>query len=147
MSDTIEIDTSSFNKFARDLKKAEPELAKSLRKNMKAAGEIVAVEARQRAGFSSRIPGNIKVGVAGARIRVYVKPLAKPHFKEDFAQENKGKSGMIRHKTFGHADRWTSKNSPAHPFLKPALEARRALVVVAAKKAVDDALRQVHSHG
>jgi hypothetical protein len=142
MPNEVTIDTSSFAKFARDLKRAEPRLAKSLRTNMKAAGEIVAEDARQRAGFSSRIPQNIKVGVAGSRIRVYVSAKKAPEARP---LEHGGREGSFRHPVFGNRENWVPQ--PARPFLRPALRAKSALVVIAAKKAVDDALREVHSHG
>lgn len=143
MPDSVTIDTSSFRKFARDLKRAEPALAIKLRTNLKAVGELVAVDARSRAGFSSRIPQNIKVGVAGGHIRVYVKKLAPPHKGEERAFEHRGRSGPFRHRVYGK-DVWVTQE--ARPFLKPALVAKQALAVVAARKAVDDALREVRSH-
>lgn len=142
MPNEVSIDTSSFHKFARDLKRAEPQLAKKLRTNLKAAGELVAQDACQRAGFSSRIPQNIKVGVAGNKIRVYVPANKAPEAKP---LEHGGRGGKFRHPVYGNRENWVAQD--ARPFLRPALLARRALVIVAAKKAVDDALREVHSHG
>lgn len=144
MPDGIEIDTSAFNKFARDLKRAEPALAKSLRTNLKLAGELVAVDARARAGFSSRIPGKIKVGVAGKRIRVYVQKIPAPHAGEERAFEHGGRGGKFRHPVFG-GNNWVAQE--AKPFLRPAALAGRVAVERAAKRAVDDAMRELKSHG
>ena len=145
----VSIDTSSFAKFSRDLKRAEPVLARELRKDMLAAGEVVAVGARTLArGFSrkgdgtDRIPANIKVGVAGNRIRVYVPQKRAPEAR---VIEHGGQPGTFRHPVFGNPDVWVSQ--PAHPFLHPAADAARPAVVVLAKRAIDKALSEVHSHG
>lgn len=136
MSDGISIDTSSFAKFARDLARVDLALKAEMRKEMKAAGEIVATEARARAGFSTRIPGSIKVGVAGNKIRVYAQAKKAPEAKP---LENGGQDGTFRHPVFGDRQNWVSQ--PARPFLRPALEANGAAAVAAAKRAVETALR------
>lgn len=141
-NETIEIDTSSFTKFAKDLKRASPELAKSLRKNLKLAGEVVAADARRRSSWSSRIPQAIKVGANRNLIRVYVLKSKAPEAKP---LEHGGQQGTFRHPVFGNREVWVSQ--PARPFLGPAAEAGRPAALLAAKKAVDDALEEVHSHG
>lgn len=142
MTDGVSIDTSSFTKFARDLKEASPELRSALRIELKAAGELVAEEARALAGFSSRIPGAIKVSAAGNAIKVYVLAKKAPNAKP---LEHGGKGGTFRHPVFGDRDVWVSQQ--ARPFLWPALMANKGRAVEAAKRAVDRALRKVHSHG
>lgn len=142
MANAIEIDMSSFNKFARDLRQADRELSRQLGRNLKAAGEIVAADARRRAGFSSRIPKSIVVRRAGAKIRVEARANIAPNAKPI---EHGGKGGMFRHPVYGNRENWVSQE--AKPFLRPAAEAGRAAVIVAAKRAIDDALAEVHSHG
>lgn len=141
-NDGIEIDTSSFTKFARDLRKADAALAQRLGKNLKAAGEIVAADARRRAGFSSRIPSSIRVMRAGDKIRVEAVAKKAPDAR---VLEHGGLMGKFRHPVFGNRDNWVAQQ--ARPFLRPAAIAGRAAVVRAAQKAVDEALREVHSHG
>lgn len=141
-NEAIAIDTSSFPKFARDLKRAEPVLAKRLRTNLKAAGALVAEDYRLRAGASSRRGRAVKVGVAGNKIRVYVPAKNAPEAK---ALENGGRGGQFRHPVFGNRENWVKQD--ARPDLHAAARARSPLVLIAAKKAVDDALREVHSHG
>jgi len=143
VSSHVSIDTSSFAKFARELKALDPKLKSELRKELKVAGEAVAVEARARSDFSTRIPGRIKVGVSGNTIRVYVQPIKEAgHVREEFALENKGKSGTFRHPVGGDRTNWV--NQQARPFLKPAAEAKAAEVVLAARRAVDEVLKKVH---
>ena len=141
-SSSIQIDTSSFAKFARALKEIDPKLKSELRRELKAAGEVVAVDARARAAFSTRIPGRIKVGVTGNTIRVYVQPIKEAgHVREEFAFENKGKTGTFRHPVGGDRNNWVDQQ--AHPFLKPAAEAHSAEVVAGARRAVDAAMKEV----
>lgn len=153
MTDSIRIDASSFASFSRDLKKASPELQKELRTGIRVAGEIVATDARRRAGdFSTRIPGAIKVGVAagssrvgrsGVSIRVYVDKKKAPHGRPI---EGIGGNSTFRHPTDGpERQHWV--NQPTKHYLAGATRAKKAETLIAARKAVRRALRQVHSHG
>ncbi len=153
MADTIDIDTSSFAAFSKDLKKASKELQTQLRKELKAAGEIVADDARHRASnFSTRIPGAIKVGVAagstrigkgGVKIRVYVDAKKAPHGRPI---EGITGNSFFRHPTDGE-DRQHWVDQKTIHYLKPAIVAGRVMVVKGAQTAISKALREVHSHG
>lgn len=153
MTDTIDIDTSSFAKFSADLRRAAPELQKQLRKELKAAGELVAEDARRRAGsFSTRIPGAIKVGVAagssrigkgGVKIRIYVDANKAPHGRPI---EGITGNSFFRHPTDGE-ERQTWVNQPTRHYLRPAMQAGRITVIKGAQDAISKALREVHSHG
>lgn len=143
MTDNVSIDMSSFRKFASDLRKAEPLLLKELNTRMKLAGEIVASDARSRAGFSTRIPGSIKVGVSAARgVRVYARQAQAPDARP---LEHGGIPGVFRHPVFGNRQNWVDQ--PAHPFLHPALEAGKPAALLEADKAVQAAFNEVKSHG
>ena len=147
MSDGVSIDTSSFAKFARGLRAAEPELKLELLREMKAAGEVVAIDARSRANSfprtgdgTTRIADSIRVSVSGDTIKVVANKKKAPEARPI---ENKGKSGTFRHPVGGNREVWV--NQEAHPFLRPALLANRELVVAAVKRAVEKALRKVQS--
>ena len=142
MSDGISIDTSSFSKFARDLRAVAPELKLELLREMKSAGEIVAEDARSRADWSEKIPPAIKVKVSGDTIKVVADAKKAPNAKPI---EHGGKGGTFRHPVFGNRDVWVDQQ--ARPFLRPALTANRELVVAAVKRAVAKALAKVQSHG
>lgn len=165
MSEQITIDTSSFSKFARDLRKVQPALAKQLRKELKVAGEIVATQARVNASFSTRIPRTIKVRAAGSTIKVVAgeslaenarrigaksKSLAhraymnSSHIGEAVALENDGKPGTFRHPVFGNRDKWVSQQ--ARPFLHPAVLTHRKAAVDAAERALRTAFREAGLH-
>jgi hypothetical protein len=131
--DEIVVDTSSFNKFARDLRKVDRTLASRLGKELKQAGEIVAVQARANASWSSRIPKSIKVQRRGAVIRI----VAKAEDARVF--EHRGVPGTFRHPVFGHRDRWVAQG--ARPFLRPALMQHRKAALESAKRALHGAFR------
>ena len=141
MSDGISIDTSSFAKFARGLKEIDPVLKRELRTDLKAAGEIVAADARSNADWSTRIPGSIKVSVSGNTIKVVANKKKAPHAK---AYEHEGKDGTFRHPVFGDRTNWVSE--PARVFLAKALIANKQAAVEAARVAVRKALEKVHSY-
>lgn len=132
------LDTRDFSRFAKALRRQAPDMAVTLRKELRAAGEIVAADARARASFSSKIPASIKTRVSGATISI----VAGSKKAADAAPyENEGKQGDFRHPLFGNRAVWISQK--AHPFLHPALEAGRPAVMDAALQALDRAVDQV----
>lgn len=141
-SDQVQIDTSSFAKFAKDLKRVDEKLAKDLNRNLRAAGELVAAKARANASWSSRIPQSIKVRRSSNAIKVLSLRAQAPEARP---LEHGGQPGTFRHPVFGDREVWVSQ--PARPFLHPALIETGPAAVLAAKKAVESALREVHSHG
>jgi hypothetical protein len=129
---SIYCDTKALSRLARDLRLASPEVWKATRVALKAAGEIVAADARQRASFSSRIPASIKVRVtSGGQVKV----VAGGVQAEDAAPlENKGRAGRFRHPVYGDRENWVEQ--PARPFLAPALAAHQDEVAEAIENAV-----------
>jgi hypothetical protein len=125
----IVADVAELRALARDLARVAPEAAKGLQKGMASAGQVIAANAKQRASYSKRIPGSIKVRVARGNVKVSAGGEAAPNAAPI---ENRGK-GFIRHPIYltydqahsgddAYKGRWTEKNS--HPaFLAPALDA------------------------
>ena len=120
------------------MRRAAPEVAKDLKGSLRRAGEIVAADARSRAGFSSRIPGTVKVRVSGPSVSVVAGGSGAPGAAP---LENRGRSGTFRHPVFGNRDVWVAQE--AHPFLVPAADAQMGRIVAAVEQAVDDALRRI----
>jgi hypothetical protein len=73
----LSIDTSDFKMFASGLRKANPQLARAFRKDLRKGAEIVAIAARSKASWSSQIPGQIKTGGSGASTWVDVTNSAR----------------------------------------------------------------------
>lgn len=117
----VRIDSRSIARASREVRRASPEAWKALRVRLREIGQVVAGDARGDASYSDRIPQSVKVRVTGGgNVKVVMGGDAAPNA---VPIENKGR-GFVRHPTFGHKDRWTSKNSrPA--ILLPAF-ARRA---------------------
>lgn len=124
------LDTSSFKRFAKALRAAEPELASEFRKSLRLAGGIIAGIAQRNAAWSTKIPGTIKSRTSGASVTVVA---GGPNAPAAAAFEHGGNSGVFRHPVFG-TDTWV--NQPARPFLKPAVDEGTP----AAQKAAVDAL-------
>jgi hypothetical protein len=131
-------DTSELTALAKDLRRASPEAWKECRKQLRAAGFLVANDAKGRLGYSTRIPASIKVRTtASGNVKVRaggdLAPNAAPI-------ENKGK-GFVRHPVFGDRERWTEKNS--HPaYLGPALDAHREEILTMIEDAVFHAVER-----
>lgn len=135
----IYADTRQLTRLAADLRAASPEAWSACRRALRVAGELVAEDARQRVGYSSRIEYTIKVRTGGRGI---VKVVAGGEGAPDAAPiENRGR-GFVRHPTFGHRDRFTAKNS--HPaYLSPALDAHREEVLKIIEESVTGAVMGV----
>lgn len=116
------IDTRAYRDAAKALRQGAKHLNRELRKELRAAGEIMAVEARKVAGeHSETIPPTIKVRVAGATVSVQAGG-AKAPIAGLFELGNKGRAS--RGKTFRHpvfnTGVWVEQ--PRHRFLEPAAE-------------------------
>lgn len=135
----VRIDARSIARASREIRRASPEAWKALRVRLREIGEVVAADARSDADYSTRIPGSVKVRVTGGgNVKVVMGGDAAPNA---VPIENKGR-GFVRHPTFGHRDRWTSKNSkPA--ILLPAFARRSEWALEAMEKAYLDTFIRV----
>lgn len=103
---------------------------------MRAAGQVVKTAIQSNAGFSSRIPGAVRMttsfGSKTGGVRIWVDAKKAPHARP---LENLGRSGSFRHPVFGDMDVWVSQ--PAHPFFFPAVKSSGGKV----RSLVEDAVR------
>ncbi|WP_433415032.1 HK97 gp10 family phage protein [Microtetraspora malaysiensis] len=126
-------------KLVADLKRVPIELRRELRPAVRAAAQRVLDDAKDRASWSSRIPGAMRISVrfsgrmAGAS--VVVSAAKAPHGRP---YEHLGDPGSFRHPVFGHRDRWVSQQ--ARPFLFPAARANRDRVAEEIDHAVEQSL-------
>lgn len=129
-------DTAALSRLSRNLRAASKVAWKAYRVGAAAGAEIVLKDAQGRASYSKQIPdsGRVRVTAGGNPQVVFTALNAAPI-------ENSGK-GFVRHKVFGHDDRWTAKNS--HPaFAAPALDAHATEVIALVEKALVDAIDRV----
>ncbi len=141
------VDDSDFRRFAKALRKADRALYTELRIRLRAAGNIVANEARVYAADASvTIPPTIKVRTSMTSVAVIAggagTPLAglmelgnssKRHFRTG------SRSGTFRHPVFGNKSVWVTQ--PMHPYLAPALRANFAEAEYQIEAALDWAIR------
>ena len=122
------IDTRDFRNVVKVLRKASPQSARELRKNLRSAGVIVAAKAKEIAGeHSEKIPPTIKVRVSSTTVAVVAGGKDAPTAGL-FELGNTGGSksaaasrrGEFRHPVFGHREVWVKQEM--HPFLAPAAE-------------------------
>jgi hypothetical protein len=130
----IGIEIAGLKELARDVRAADPVLAKGLKAALLQGAQLVADEYKQRIRrFSTRIPPTIRPGASGTGAYVRAGGIDAPHAA---ALENFGKTGFFRHPVFGNSDLWVDQQ--AHPAALPALEARADDVVELADKALAD---------
>lgn len=139
----IYADTAALSRLSHDLIAAAPLVWAECRLALREAGEVVAADARNRASYSDKIPGSIKVATRGAVVKVRAGGDAAPNAAP---LENKGR-GNPRHPLFGNRNYWyTNTGTPA--FLAPALDAKREVVAemiaTAVGNATDRAIRESH---
>lgn len=142
----ITFDTHEYRAFARELRKAEPELAAKLRTQLRTSGAIIGDEAKLRASeFSSSIAATIRVRVAGLTVTVVAGGKNVPIA----ALEEAGNKGLrttghsFKHPVFGNRKVWVEQ--PMHPYLVPAFEHHQekfeAAVVDAVNATIEELVR------
>src|SRR5580765_3945750 len=126
---TTKIDVSELKALGKALHRAAPALEREFNKGLLAYGELVAVDAKQNAAWSSRIPATIKARRRARSVTVVAGGESAPHAP---AYENKGRGGTFRHPVYGH-DVWVQQQ--ARPFLGPAAEAdlEKGLAIIVAE--------------
>lgn len=145
---SFEADTSSLQRFAKKIIRSAPkEVKDELRKAVRAAGQLVADDAKLRAPKrkgedKSRIAKTIRVGASGATATIRAGNANTP---EAALLEGDGTPGTFRHPLFGDKDHaWYEQ--ARQPYLHPALEAKRSdaedLLAAAAQTAVEKVVKE-----
>lgn len=136
------VGVSDLTKLSRDLRAVTVDLSRGFTAALKAAVEPVAVQARENASFSKRIPQTIRVTSTGGKAKVRVRVSAGgARAPEAAAFENGGRPGTFRHPVFGHRNRKWAKQD-AHPFLMRALASQASSVADDVEAAIDHFLKQ-----
>lgn len=120
------IDTRDFKNVAKALRRAQPELANGLRRDLRVGGLLVAAKAKTIADeHSTTISKTIKVRTSGATVVVTAggadAPVAAPFELGNTGgrkSASAGRGGTFRHPVYGNRDVWVTQEM--HPFLAPA---------------------------
>lgn len=121
------VKTTGIKALSVALKAANDGTARQLTKGLKAAGAIVQTKAQQNAGWSSKIPGKIKLTATANGISIWIND------GEAISYETDGK-----HPVFSkNRSRW-NKVPLIRPFLLPAAEATSDQVAAAILELVAD---------
>lgn len=106
------------------------DLRRELRPALRAAATPILSDMKARAGYSTRIPGAIRMTVSfdsrRGGIRFRVNADRAPHARVLERGNHGGRAETFRHPVFGDTDRWVSQ--PTRPFFFPALQAGRPAV-------------------
>lgn len=123
---------------AADMRALPEETRKALRPVLRAAGEVVAADARGRASWSTRIPSTVKVSTSFQLNREGVTIRAGgPRAPHAGPFENRGKEGTFRHPVYGRRTQWVAQ--AARPFLGPAARSSEAAGIAAVSGVLDAA--------
>jgi len=141
----ISVDTREFRDFAKALRKASAENSRSLRRNLRAAGELMGAEARRNAAAipgknrTDRIASSIKVRTRGASVVVIAGGAQAPEAGL-LEAGNRGQRGgrTFRHPIFGDREAWVAQRM--YPFLAPAMDKKGAVAAEMALRSIDDAI-------
>lgn len=147
LSSPMGVDTRQFHAFVSACRKAAPMVSKGLSKDLSAAGEIVAAEARSISGqHSQTIPPTIKVRRRVATVAVQAGSQDVP-LAILYEKGNKGSgsnSRTFRHPVFGNSRNWVEE--PRYPFLRPAADKTMPAVEALVLKKLDAAVEEI-AHG
>lgn len=122
--------------FAKALRRGSREFNRNLSKELRVAGERVAVSARAEAG-SEKIAGSIKVLRRGYNLAITAggKGVPEAALRERGNKDSSPSQSTFKHRVFGH-DVWVTQDK--HPFLLPAWEANKAKTLEQMHKAMHD---------
>lgn len=139
----IETDMTGLRALTKGLKLAPKEVQHEFRTKWRAAAQLVADDAKERASWSTKIPGSIKVRGTGANIKVIAGGERAPN-AVPFEVGNRDGGAINRHPVFerenqirnptryqkwriqkGHLKGVTFVDQPTRPYLAPALDAHR----------------------
>lgn len=143
---TVETQTPSVEmaKLARDLRALGGKTSRNLNKQYKSAVGVIAMNARGRASWSTRIPAALKVRTSRsvARPGADIVVSGPPHARL-FEGLTKGGRKTFRHKVFDNPPRPTKWVSQAtRPYIRPAVAEGREGLKTAVDKAVIEAARE-----
>ena|SRR5436190_7843283 len=127
------IDSTSVKALAETWGTVPAELRVRLRPALRAAGQLIANQARANASWSDRIPGAIGVTTSFSSrggVKVRVSATKAPHAR---ALEGVTRDNTFRHPVFGK-DVWVEQ--PTRPFLFPAVRAKRNQAMEAISAAI-----------
>lgn len=130
----VTVNTSGLRDVAAALRQAAKRLPTAHRAALREGAEKIAVDARAKASWSTRIPGSVRVKARGDRVSVTADaPDAAP-------LENRGKEGEFKHPVFGNAGVVVSQK--ARPFLHPAARINEPKLVDGTLEAIDKTMTE-----
>lgn len=139
------LEYSSVRDFAQALGKVPIELRRQLRPQLREGGQEIVDDMRQRAAYSSRIPGAIGMTVSfsakGGGVRFRVNARRAPHARVLELGNQSGRANLFRHPVFGDQEVWATQET--RPFFFPALKAGRPKLHSHIRTAVQASLREV----
>jgi hypothetical protein len=129
---------NAIRRIIRDHGRFPEELRKSLRPQMRAAGQTLLADARRRASWSTRIPKSLRLATSFTKRQAGVSIVASrrvaPHARP---LEGIRGNAEFRHPVFGDRDTWVTQST--RPYLVPAVDMHGRRVVEAVNRAVTDA--------
>jgi hypothetical protein len=129
------VEYSSVRKLARDMGGVPMALRREMRPKLRQAGQQLKSELQADYGWSSRIPGAVRMttsfGSKTGGVRIFVDAKRAPHARPI---ENEGQAGKFRHPLFGNRDVWVEQD--ARPTFFPAVKRNRENVIRLAADAV-----------
>jgi hypothetical protein len=121
------VDHQSITMLAKQLGSVPIELRRELRPKLRASAQHIVDDMRQRASYSTRIPGAIRMTVSfsgrgsGGGVKIRVDSQKAPHARVLERGNDGSRSSTFRHPVFGNTDSWVSQKT--RPFFFPAIKA------------------------
>lgn len=129
------VEYESIRKLARAMGSIPADVRRELRPRLRKAGEGLANDLRSSYGWSSRIPGAVRItaafGSQSGGVRIFVDEKRAPHARPI---ENEGNAGTFRHPLWGDTENWVEQE--ARPTFFPAVKRNREEVIRLAAEAV-----------
>lgn len=164
MSRGISIEAPDLRQVVRQIRQADAEVAKELRREFRKIGNVILADARTRAGmsvpkrFASSAGRSLRLSVDSDRVGIRFSnagPGERGQIARIFEIGSARNRGHIRHparhKQGTDRSTWTwlpkSGRQPTRPFVQPAIAARREWAGQAFKTAIENAMKKAHIWG
>ena len=129
----VYVDLSEFRALAINFKAVEPLLYKAMVMRLRAAGMLIADQAKSEASYSSEIAAAIGVRTSGMSVSVGL-PRTPIRALEEYV------IGSWHHPVFGPSGSLPQVNQASHPYLYPALQRKGDEAALEIEAGVSEAL-------
>lgn len=154
MSDGVTVDVPDLRRLVQDIRRANVEASKELKKEFRRIGNVILPEARANARsvlpkrLARRAISQVQTAADNDRASIVFRKAGKGQpgqIARVFEFGSLRNRGQIRHPLFGNRGRWYQ--FPTRPFVQPAIDARQDWARREVQQAIETAMKKANIWG